>query len=563
MMPDTSDRDSRDTANDLHFLSISELSRLISSRELSPVELVDHLLRRIDDIDPQVNAFLTVTAEHARKQARQAEAEILGGNWRGPLHGVPFGLKDIYYTAGILTSGHSRIGIGHIPLRDATTVERLYQAGAVLLGKLATHELAHGGPSFDLPWPPARNPWQPEHYSGGSSSGSGAAVAAGFSPLALGSDTGGSIRTPALLCGVVGLKPTYGLVSRFGVMQNSASFDYCGPMTWTVEDCAIALQVLAGRDERDPTSAHYQPPDYRRALTGDIRGVRIGILRHFWERDLPANAELCAAMEIAIDVLRGLGAVIEDAEMQPLQDYYDVKLVAAETEIFSVYHHDLMNDASQFGADFQWKILPACLFQATDYIQAQRERRRMIAEMQPLYRRYDVLLAAGAGPAPRLDAHRPISFWQKPINMATPFNVTGGPALALCNGFSRAGLPLGMQIAGRPFDEATVFRVGDAFERATQWRSHRPRLTPGTPIVPLAPGPEFEGAIAVEKPTRDMVERVARRCGLRLTDLELARLHAAAPYALEMAGRVRKDHDWWSFPANAPRLPRTGEEARG
>ncbi|MFH1604267.1 MAG: amidase, partial [Pseudomonadota bacterium] len=428
-------------------------------------------------------------------------------------------------------------------------VAKLYQAGAILIGKLATHEFSHGGPSFDLPWPPARNPWQPEHYSGGSSSGSGTAVAAGFVPLALGSDTGGSICMPALLCGVVGLKPTYGLVSRRGVMQNSATFDSCGPMTWTVEDCAIALQALAGHDPYDPTSVRYKPPEYRTALTGDIRGVRIGV-RHFWEEDQLANAELCAAMEASIEVLRSLGARIEDARMHGPQDYHDIKLVIAESEIFSVYQQELITRASDFGADFLWKTLPACLFQATEYIQAQRELRRMVAAMQPLYERYDVLVTGGAGPASRLDAYRPIAFWEKPINIATPFSITGGPAIALCNGFSNLGLPLGMQIAGRPFEEAMVFRVAHAYEQATAWRKRRPQLVAGAPRIPVEPASEFDGVVETDQRKRELVDRLARRTGLNLTDVQLARLHAASPYALEIAGRIHRDHTWWDGPAN-------------
>ena len=261
------------TPTELHWLTIADAARLIESRRLSPVELTDALLARIEALDPQLNAFLLPTPEQAREQARAAEREIMAGNYRGPLHGIPFGLKDIYATAGIRTTSHSKICENLVPTEDATTVTKLYQAGGVLLGKLATHEFAHGGPSFDLPWPPARNPWNRDHFTGGSSSGAGAAVAAGFVPGALGSDTGGSIRGPAALCGIVGLKPTYGLVSRAGVYANSFTFDHAGPMTWTVEDCAILLQAIAGHDPKDPASADRPIPDYRAALTGDIRGL--------------------------------------------------------------------------------------------------------------------------------------------------------------------------------------------------------------------------------------------------------------------------------------------------
>src|SRR5499427_3549165 len=265
---------------ELGFLTIAEAARRIERKELSPVELTNTLIRRAEALDPQINAYLWLTAERALDQAKSAEREIMAGACRGPMHGIPFGLKDIYATAGIRTTGHSMICLDTVPSADATTVKKLYEAGAVLTGKLATHEFAHGGPSFDLPWPPARNPWNREHFTGGSSSGSGAGVAAGLMMGALGSDTGGSIRNPAALCGLAGLKPTYGLVSRFGVYTNSFSYDHAGPMTWSVDDCAIMLQAIAGHDPKDPASADRPVSDYRAALTGDIKGLRIGVLRH-------------------------------------------------------------------------------------------------------------------------------------------------------------------------------------------------------------------------------------------------------------------------------------------
>src|SRR5216684_133055 len=294
--------------SDLHDLSIGELGGLIGARKLSPVELVEALIQRVEQYDNQTRAFITRTFDLARRQARQAESEIAAGHSCGPLHGIPFALKDIYDTRGILTSAHSRIFIDRIPDDDATATTRLYDAGAVLLGKLATHEMAHAGPSFDLPWPPARNPWHLAHFTGGSSSGSGAAVAAGLVPVALGSDTGGSIRGPASLCGVVGLMPTFGLVSRAGVITNSYTFDHCGPLARTVEDCALVLQALAGYDAKDAGSVRRPIPSYREALGEDLRGVKIGVLRHHWEQDVPASDDVRRAMDAALDVLRRLGA---------------------------------------------------------------------------------------------------------------------------------------------------------------------------------------------------------------------------------------------------------------
>src|SRR5215469_15008208 len=298
-------------AEELGFLTIAEAARRIERKELSPVELTTALIRRAEALDPQINAYLLLTAERALDQGKRAEREIMAGAYRGPMHGIPFGLKDIYATAGIRTTGHSRICLDTVPSADATTVSQLYAGGAILTGKLATHEFAHGGPSFDLPWPPARNPWNREHFTGGSSSGSAAAVAAGFVPAALGSDTGGSIRGPAALCGIVGLKPTYGLVSRCGVYANSFSFDHAGPMTWTVEDCAIVLQAIAGPDPNDPATAAASVPDYCAALSGGIKGMRIGVLRTMYEQEVATPAATKAALEAAFDVLRGLGAMLE------------------------------------------------------------------------------------------------------------------------------------------------------------------------------------------------------------------------------------------------------------
>ena len=540
--------------SELHFLSIAEAAKLIETRKLSPVEYTAALLERIEALDPQLSSFITVTADLARKQAKQAEQEIAQGHYRGPLHGIPFGLKDIYNTRGILTSGHSKVCIDNIPGEDATTTRRLYEAGAVLLGKLATHEFAHGGPSFDLPWPPARNPWHLEHFTGGSSSGAGAAIAAGLVPGALGSDTGGSIRGPASFCGVVGLMPTYGLVSRAGVIPNSFTFDHCGPMTWTVEDCAILLQAIAGYDARDAGSIEHPLPDYRAALTPDIKGMKIGVLRHYWEEDLPAHEDLKHAMDKAVEVFKKLGARVEDCRTRPMMDSLDVKVIIAESEIFSIHYKDLVERPGDFGRDFLGRILPACLFQASDYVQASREHRRIIAEARPLFEKYDVLLTAGFGPAPRLDAHRTLNFWQR-SNVFTPSNVTAGPALELCNGFSKTGLPLGMQVIGQPFGEPAVLRAGYAYEQATTWRTKRPELAPGATPPAVNPKGNEPDASNVDNTTRDAALIMARRAGLRLGDQQAAILLEAAPYALAMAQRIRRDRDRMDEPALVFRFP--------
>jgi len=526
---------------ELHDLTLAEAVRLISLRKLSPLEYTESLLARTEALEPQLNAFITRTPEVAVAAARSAEAETVRGNSRGPLHGIPFALKDIYDTAGILTSGHSRTCIDRVPDKDATSVARLKAAGGVLMGKLATHEFAHGGPSFDLPWPPARNPWNTAHFTGGSSSGSGAAVAARLVPASLGSDTGGSIRGPAGLCGIAGLKPTYGLVSRAGVLPNSYSYDHCGPMARTSHDCALLLNVIAGHDRADPASSSQPFEDFSKGIGDGITGLRIGVVRHFWEKDLSVNAELSVALEQALEVLRKLGARTEDVTMRPLQTYSDVKIVMAETELFSLHLPELIARAGAFGQDFRARSLAACLFTAEDYVRASRERRAIVEEMQPLYRRFDLLLTANGSPAPRLDAHDPLAFWQRP-NFTSPFNCTGGPALALLCGFSKDGLPLSLQIAGRPHEDALLLRAGHAYEMATGFFRRQPELRPGAAPAALAPKPWRPDTCQVEPAARAFAETAAVRAGLRLAPEHMEELVAVAPWALAMAKRLRRDH---------------------
>jgi aspartyl-tRNA(Asn)/glutamyl-tRNA(Gln) amidotransferase subunit A len=535
-------------ADELHTLTIAAAAELLESRKLSPVEYADALISRIDALDPQVDAFITVTAELARSQAKEAERDIAKGNYRGPLHGIPLGLKDIYNTRGILTSGGSRVGADNVPSEDATTARKLREAGAVLLGKLQTHEFAHGGPSFDLPWPPARNPWNLEHFTGGSSSGSGAALAAGFLPGALGSDTGGSIRGPASLCGITGFMPTYGLVSRAGVIPNSFTFDHCGPMARTAEDCAILLQALAGYDPEDAGSIEQPIPDYRGALKAGAKGLRMGVLRHYWEEDLPAHEDHRRALEEAIATFGKLGARLEDCRARPMSDGMDIKIVIAESEIFAIHHDNLAARPGDFGRDFLGRVLPACLFQSVDYVQALREHRRYMAEIKPLYAKYDVLLTCGMGPAPRLDAHRTVNFWQR-SNAFTPSNVARSPALVLPCGFSRGGLPVGMQIIGRPFGDATVLRAGHAYQSATDWHQRRPALDPGRPQPALMPKGNEPGVSDADGAMLAHVEQMARRAGLKLDERQMAILLETAPYALAMAARIHKPRDRMEEPS--------------
>ncbi|MFC0387585.1 amidase [Muricoccus vinaceus] len=525
------------SADELAFLTIAEAGRLIAQRSLSPVELVKALIARAEVLEPQLHAYLRPTFDAALENARRAEGEIMSSGAGGPLHGIPYGLKDVVDAAGLPTTGQSRVYADRVASEDAHVTARLRAAGAILLGKLTTHEGAHGGPSFDLAWPPARNPWNTEHFTGGSSSGSGAAVAAGLMPFAIGSDTGGSVRNPAGFCGLVGLKPTSGLVSRRGVMPNSFSLDHVGPLTWTVEDCAIALQAMAGHDPRDPASAAAAPPDYRAPLTGDIRGLRVGVLRHLFEEEGAASPATVKALEEAFGVFRHLGARLEDVRIRPSTAYNDVKIVIGESEIHAVHAQALRERPGDFGEDFLARILPAMLFRGADYVQAQRLRRMMMEEFDRIYERFDVLVTAAPSLAPRLDAYRPVQFWRKTTSLVTPFNIPTGPALAQCIGFHQ-GFPLSMQVAGRPFDEATVLRVAYAFERATDWRSARPYLDPHAPppVTPSVTDPEPSSLTTGEE---DALRGLSRAAGLDLSDRAFRHLCSAAPYAQAMVERLQ------------------------
>lgn len=535
--------------SELHELTIAEAGHMIETRRLSPVEFVKALIARIERFDTHVAAFITLTADVALEQAAFAEQEIRAKNYRGPMHGIPFALKDLYDTAGILTTANSKLYAQNTPSVDSTVVARLYDAGALLLGKLKTHEFAQGGPATDLPWPPARNPWNAAHFTGGSSSGSAAAVAARFVPSALGTDTGGSIRGPASLCGVVGLRPTYGLVSRHGVFPNSFTFDACGPMTRTVEDCAIVLQAIAGFDERDPTSIKTELPEYRLALRTDLRGVRIAVLRHFWEEDLPAHPNVGRAMEATLDVLRDLGAELHVVRLRPLQEYYDVRNIIALSELMAIQHRDLIERPDAFCSDFLGRGLAACLFQALDYVEAQRERRLMELEIRALYGKFDVFVSpASSAPAPRFDSYRTSGYWERP-NITTPFSISGGPALALCNGFSDDGLPLGLQIGGRPFDEGTVLAVGHAYEMATNWKTRQPELAEG-PADPVKILLDEASSGPVNEEINTIVQIMAKRAGLDLQDAHIASLCRAAPYALAMTNRIRRRRKPYDEPSN-------------
>ncbi|MBV8411557.1 MAG: hypothetical protein JOY64_28280 [Alphaproteobacteria bacterium] len=305
-------------------LTIAQAARLMDQKKLSPVELAKSHLDRIHRLDPKLNAFLLVTEERALSDAKASEARQMAGSRRGPLDGIPIAHKDIYNTAGIRTTAHSRLLEHNVPTRDAHTVAKWADAGTVMLGKLATHEFAFGGPSFDLPWPPARNPWNTEHFTAGSSSGTGAAVAAGLVLGGTGSDTGGSIRGPAALCGIAGIKPTYGLSSRNGILPLAFSLDHAGPMAWTAEDCALLLQAMAGHDPEDPASVDRPVADFTAGINDGVKGLRIGVVRHFFETDQPVSAATRAGIDAALDFFRKQGAEVRDIVLSPAADYHAV-----------------------------------------------------------------------------------------------------------------------------------------------------------------------------------------------------------------------------------------------
>ena len=321
----------------LAFLGIAEAAELIRAKKLSPVEYMKALLGQIERHDGKFNAFITVTPERALTAARAAEAEITAGKRRGPFHGMPYALNDIIDVEGIATTAHSKVMTGNAARRHAVVTERLETAGGVLLGKLSTHEFAIGGPSFDLPWPPARNPWNRDHFCGGSSSGSGAGLAAGFFPAALGTDTGGSIRNPASMCGIAGMKPTYGRVSRRGVAPLAYSLDHVGPMTRTVRDNALMLQVIAGHDPGDPGSADEPVPDYTSMLGHGVKGLRIGVIRHFYTTDVAGDPEQVEAIDAAVSLFAKAGAEISEITLPPLQDFSACGQIILAAEAYAVH----------------------------------------------------------------------------------------------------------------------------------------------------------------------------------------------------------------------------------
>ena len=470
---------------DLCFTSISDASALIESRDLSPVELVEAHLARVEETEPELNAFITLLADEALEQANAAEREIAAGNYRGALHGIPIGLKDLYYTRGVRTTVGSKILRDFVPGYDAAVTERFSEAGAVLMGKLQMHEFALGATSVNPHDGPARNPWNPARITGGSSGGSGAAVGAGQCMGALGSDTGGSIRIPAALCGIVGLKPTFGRVSRHGVYPLSSSLDTVGPMTRTVRDSAIMLNAISGHDPRDPSSANVPAPDFADGIESGVEGLRIGIPDDFFYDviDPQVSEAICAAS----GVLSELGAVVERCSLPALNHALGISSAILVTEAAEVHLDNLRNRPQDIGADVRARLHLGAVTPAVDYLEAQRARAAYNAELADAMRSYDLLLApAAAVGAPGIDQEF-VEISGKPENalslmsrLTRPFNLTGQPTISVPCGFTGDGMPIGMQLAGRNWDESTVLRAAYAYEQAAEWRDHRPTLESDT-----------------------------------------------------------------------------------
>ena len=457
---------------DLAFAGIAELAPRIAAGEISPVALTEAALARIEAQDSALNAFITVTPDQALAAARTAEAEIAQGRNRGPLQGVPLAVKDLFATKGVRTTGGSKLLADWVPDHDAAVVERLNAAGAVPLGKTGMHELAYGTTSNNAHHGPTRNPWNTACHPGGSSGGSAAAVAAGLTYGALGSDTGASIRQPAACCGIVGLKPTFGRVSKFGALPLSWSMDHMGPMTRSVADAALMLQVLAGPDPRDPNCADRPVPDYSAGLDAGVEGKRIALARGFFFAD--CDPEVAAAVEAAARTLEGLGATIEEFELPEVESAYLTGGIIIACEAAAYHAKDLRERPEAFSKELRGSLELGAFYSAVDYLQAQRVRRRVSeairGAMAPFYA---VLSPTSPVPATPIDDSPPEHNALRHRN-TIPFNLTGLPAISLPCGLTESGLPIGLQIAGLAFDEAGILAVARAYEAASDWQGRRP-----------------------------------------------------------------------------------------
>ena len=464
-------------------LSALALSGLIRKGEISPVKAVRACLTRIGTLDPRVNAFMRVLEAEALSRAEEAEREIAAGRWRGPLHGVPFAVKDIFDVAGVPTTAGSKIWRDFIPQRDAAVVGRLKAAGGVLVGKLSLHEFAFGITSRNPHYGPTLNPWDLAAMCGGSSSGSAAALAAGFVPLALGTDTGGSIRIPCSLCGTVGLKPTYGLVSRRGVLPLAWSLDHVGPMALHVEDIALALGIIAGHDPEDPTSARRAPVDYQARLAGGVEGLVVGVPKTFFYEGLREDVRRTVLGAVAR--LESLGARVEEIDLPGIVEADRAAFTVLFSEAAANLEIHARTRPEEVGDEVMRNVRLGMTIPATRYVQALRVRTRLIHDLRAVFSRVDLLVV----PATAVDAQpihstmaavapdRTVDIRAAMTRFTRYFNLAGNPVLSMPCGFSDRRLPVGMQLVGPPFGEATLLRAGHAYQRSF-------------PLDPLVPGLE-------------------------------------------------------------------------
>lgn len=448
--------------------SLAQAARALRDGTLSSLELTRHCLARIAELDPGLNAFVTLTEERALAAARQADEELRDGRRRGPLHGIPLGLKDVIDMAGVPTSGQSSQLHGHVPTRNAAAVDRLEQAGAVLMGKLTTHEFAFGPPRWGPPGPPARNPWHAAHFAGGSSSGAAVAVASGMLLGALGSDSAGSVRSPAALCGVAGFKPTRARIDLRGSLPLAPSLDCLGPLARNVEDCALLYRALAQPDE-----------DFWRADElpwGDVRGLKIGVVRSFLDERSGTSAATRDAIEDAIGTFQALGCEVRDVPLPAPWEWNAAGMVILLGEAFAYHEHWLRSRPHQYGAGLRDALLLGATLSAADYCRAQEHRQALSAHLDALLEDVDLLLCPiQAGEAPPLDRLTTWGFLEKP-SYGIAFNLSDNPALSVCCGFGPQGLPLALQLVGRRNDEITPLRAGHAYEQACEWHRRRPPL---------------------------------------------------------------------------------------
>ncbi len=464
--------------SEVETFTLASLARAIKNRRVSPVEVTEACLARIERFDRSLNAFITLTPERALADARRAEREIAGGDWRGPLHGVPIAIKDIFATRGIRTTCGSRVLRDWVPEEDATVVQRLGHAGMVLLGKLNMSEFAYAGihPDFG----PPRNPWNLDRFTGGSSSGSAGAVAAVLSFGALGTDTGGSIRGPAAHCAVVGLKPTYGLVSRSGVTPLSWSLDHVGPMARTAQDAALLLDAIAGFDPADPTSAHGSKGRRKsfRTLTHAVDRLRVGVVGEFLGSG--TAADVAATVRAAVTALEPLVATVEDVVLPLAEEIVPAWSAICFAEASAYHEPTLARRPEDYGDLVRERLQVGLAVPAVQYLQAQRVRRMIIREFATLFERVDLLvLPAMLAEAPTIASTGASGSWialMERIRSTAPFNLTGLPAASVPCGFTDSGLPVGLQIVGPHFADRTVLAAAHVFEQATGWWKRRPNL---------------------------------------------------------------------------------------